>query len=178
MANLKISIGGTIYQINEKALRTTGWNREPITPYLYMSYVAAGQLVKQWVKNNYPNVVCRVKGSSFANGNSMSVNVCNADGSPIPQADYEAISNFAHQFEYGKYDGMHDMYESYESSGMVTDNGTVMEAAVKYVSVDNRPSFDTVEWVINEVRNMGRDWNDACKYINPKVAQKARTSVA
>ena len=48
MANLKISIGGTIYQINEKAFRNTGWNKEPITPYFYVSYAAAGQLVKQW----------------------------------------------------------------------------------------------------------------------------------
>jgi hypothetical protein len=73
---------------------------------------------------------------------------------------------------------MEDMYESYESSGMVTDNGTKMDAAVKYVSVDNRPSFDTVEWVLNEVRNVGRSWDDACKYINHKVAEKAKASVA
>jgi hypothetical protein len=85
MSNLKVQIAGTIYQINEKAFRTTGWNREPITPYFYASYVAAGQLVKQWVKKNYPNVVCRVKGDSFANGNSMHVNVSNPDGQMMSQ---------------------------------------------------------------------------------------------
>ena len=172
MSNLKVQIAGTIYQINEKAFRTTGWNKEPITPYFYASYVAAGQLVKQWVKNNYPNVVCRVKGGSFANGNSMHVNVCNADGSPIPQAAYEAINNFASLFEYGRYNGMEDMYESYESSGLRTDNGTKIDAGVKYVSVENRPSFGTVEWVRYEL-SVGRPFADVSRYCDPKIVQKA-----
>jgi hypothetical protein len=172
MANLKVSIGGTIYQINEKAFRKTGWNKEPITPYFYVSYVAAGQLVKQFVKKNYPNVVCRAKGDSFAGGNSMHVNVCNADGSPIPQADYEAINNFAHIFEYGRYDGMHDLYESYESSGLKTDNGTKLDAGVKYVSVDNRPSFGTVEWARAEL-SVGRPYKDLSRYCDTKILDKA-----
>jgi hypothetical protein len=175
MANLKVSIGGTIYQINEKAFRKTGWNKEPITPYFYASYVAAGQLVKQWVKNNYPNVVCRVKGSSFANGNSMSVNVCMPDGSPISDVDYQAINNFAHQFEYGRYDGMHDLYESYESSGLQTDNGTKIEAGVKYVSVDNRPAWDTPQYVLDSIRRGESTWENIGKYITPKVMEQART---
>jgi hypothetical protein len=172
MSNLKVQIQGTIYQINEKAFRTTGWNREPITPYFYASYVAAGQLVKQWAKKNYPNVVCRVKGDSFANGNSMHVNVCMPDGSPIPQADYEAINNFANLFEYGRYNGQEDLYESYENSGLRTDNGTVIEAGVKYVSVDNRPSFGTVEWVKYEV-STGRTYDECGRYCDPKIIQKA-----
>jgi hypothetical protein len=172
MSNLKVQIAGTIYQINEKAFRTTGWNKEPITPYFYASYVAAGQLVKQWVKKNYPNVVCRVKGSSFANGNSLSVNVCNADGSPISDTDYRTINGFANLFEYGRYNGMEDMYESYTTSGMVTDNGTVIEAGVKYVSVENRPSFGTVEWARYEL-STGRPFADVSRYCDPKIVQKA-----
>ena len=175
MANLKISIGGTIYQINEKAFRNTGWNKEPITPYFYVSYVAAGQLVKQWVKNNYPDVLCRVKGSSFANGNSMDVNVCMPDGSPISDADYQAINNFAHLFEYGRYDGQHDLYESYESSGLKTDNGTVIEAGVKYVGVDNRPAWDTPQYVLNCIRTGEYTWDTMSKYISPKAVEQART---
>jgi len=119
MSNLKVSIGGTIYQINEKAFRNTGYNKEPITPYFYVSHAAAGQLVKQFVKKNYPNVECRVSSSSFAGGNSLDVHVCNPDGTPIPNAQFEAINNFANLFEYGRYDGMHDIYESYENSGLV-----------------------------------------------------------
>jgi len=172
MSNLKVQIQGTIYQINEKAFRTTGWNREPITPYFYASYVAAGQLVKQWVKKNYPEYVVRVKGSSFANGNSMDVNVCMPDGSPIPDADYRAISDFANLFEYGRYDGMHDLYESYENSGLITDNGTVIQAGVKYVSIDNRPSFGTVEWAKYEM-STGRTYKELSRYCDTKILDKA-----
>jgi hypothetical protein len=172
MSNLKVQIAGTIYQINEKAFRNTGWNKEPITPYFYASYVAAGQLVKQWVKNNYPNVVCRVKGDSFAGGNSMHVNVCNADGSPIPQSVYEAINGFANLFEYGRYNGQEDLYESYESSGLQTDNGTKIEAGVKYVSVDNRPSFGTVEWARYEL-STGREYKELSRYCDTKILDKA-----
>jgi len=172
MSNLKVQIAGTIYQINEKAFRTTGWNKEPITPYFYVSYVAAGQLVKQFVKKNYPNVVCRVKGDSFAGGNSMHVNVSNADGTPIPQADYEAINNFANLWEYGKYNGMEDMYESYETSGLRTDNGTELKAGVKYVSVDNRPSFGTTEWARYEL-STGRTYKELSRYCDTKILDKA-----
>ena len=174
MSNLKVQISGTIYQINEKALRTTGWNREPITPYFYASYVAAGQLVKQWAKKNYPNVVCRVKGDSFAGGNSMHVNVSNPDGSPIPQADYEAINNFANLFEYGRYDGMHDIYESYENSGLRTDNGTELKAGVKYVRTENRPAWGTAQYVLNGIRNGECTWESIARYITPKVLEQAR----
>ena len=172
MSNLKVQIQGTIYQINEKAFRTTGWNREPITPYFYASYVAAGQLVKQWVKKNYPEYVVRVKGSSFANGNSMDVNVCMPDGSPIPDADYRAISGFANLFQYGRYNGQEDLYESYENSGLITDNGTVIQAGVKYVSIDNRPSFGTVEWAKYEM-STGRTYKELSRYCDTKILDKA-----
>lgn len=174
MANLKISLNGRIYQINEKAFRNTDYWKKPVTPYFYLSYVAAGQLVKQFVKFNYPDVVCRVKGSSFANGNSMDVNVCNLDGTPVAEADYRAIYNFAHSFEYGKYDGMHDSYDSYNVSGMVTDNGTKLEAGVKYVSINNRPAWDTPQYVLECIRSGEYTWDTMSKYINPKAVEQAR----
>lgn len=175
MANLKVSIGGTIYQINEKAFRNTGWNREPITPYFYVSHAAAGQLVKQYVKNNYPNVVCRVSSQSFAGGNSLDVNVCNIDGTPIPDTQYEDINRFANLFEYGRYDGMHDIYESYETSGLHTDNGTELKAGVKYVRVENRPAWDTPQYVLNQIRTGESTWETIGRYISPKVMEQART---
>ena len=102
----------------------------------------------------------------------MHVNVCNPDGTPITQADYEAINNFAHLFEYGRYDGMHDLYESYESSGLKTDSGTKLDAGVKYVSVDNRPSFGTVEWARVEL-SVGRPYADLSRYCDPLILNKA-----
>jgi hypothetical protein len=174
MSNLKVQIGGTTYQINEKAFRNTGWNKEPITPYFYVSHAAAGQLVKQFVKKNYPDVVCRVSSSSFAGGNSLDVHVCNIDGTPIPNAQFEAINNFANQFEYGRYDGMHDIYESYETSGLYTDNGTELKAGVKYVRTENRPAWDTPQYVLASIRSGESTWDTIGRYITPKVMEQAR----
>jgi hypothetical protein len=67
---------------------------------------------------------------------------------------------------------MEDMYESYENSGLVTDNGTKIDAGVKYVSVENRPSFGTVEWVRYEL-SVGRPFADVSRYCDPKIVQKA-----
>ena len=174
MSNLKVQIGGTTYQINEKAFRNTGWNKEPITPYFYVSHAAAGQLVKQFVKKNYPGVECRVSSQSFAGGNSLDVHVCNPNGTPIPNAQFEAINNFANLFEYGRYDGMHDIYESYENSGLRTDGGTKLEAGVKYVRVENRPAWGTAQYVLNGIRNGECTWESIARYITPKVLEQAR----
>ena len=67
---------------------------------------------------------------------------------------------------------MHDLYESYESSGLKTDNGTKLDAGVKYVSVDNRPSFGTVEWARAEM-NAGREYKDLSRYCDTKILDKA-----
>ena len=178
MSNLKVQIKGITYNINEKAFRKTDYWKNPITPYFYVSHAAAGQLVKQYVAKKYPNVVCRVSSQSFAGGNSLDVRVCTKNGSPIPHNEYLDISNFAHQFEYGRYDGMHDMYESYESSGLKTDSGTVIEAGVKYVSVENRPAWDTPQYVLDSIRRGECTWDSISRYISPKAVEQARTLAA
>jgi hypothetical protein len=94
------------------------------------------------------------------------------DGSPIPDADYRAISDFANLFEYGRYNGQEDLYESYENSGLITDNGTVIQAGVKYVSIDNRPSFGTVEWAKYEM-STGRTYKELSRYCDTKILDKA-----
>jgi hypothetical protein len=175
MSNLKVKIKGITYNINEKAFRNTDYWKNPIEPYFYVSHAAAGQLVKQYVSKNYPDVVCRVSSQSFAGGNSLDVRVCTKNGSPIPHNEYLDISNFAHQFEYGRYDGMHDMYESYEHSGLVTDNGTKLEAGVKYVHTNNEPMWGTAEYVLHSIRIGQSDWDTISRYISPKEMERART---
>jgi hypothetical protein len=64
------------------------------------------------------------------------------------------------------------MYESYTTSGLITDNGTKIEAGVKYVSVDNRPSFGTIEWARWEL-STGRAYKDLSRYCDTKILDKA-----
>ena len=101
-------------------------------------------------------MICSVKSSSFANGNSLDVHICNPDGSEVESSIYADINHFANLFEYGKYNGMHDIYEDYDSSecGLVTEKGTKIEAGVKYVTVNNKPAWGSYGDVIRMLRDM------------------------
>lgn len=174
MANVNVQINNQVFKLNGKSIYTNGFGGTPQNPVLYISHAAAGQLVKQYVKKNYPQIVCRVKSDSFSMGNSLNVYLSTPTGQPVSQEIYEDISSFAHQWEYGKFNGMYDIYESYENSGAVSDKGTTLKAGVKYVMVYNHPRFDTVEWALNEVISEKRTWEDTTQYMTPTIAKKAR----
>lgn len=147
-------IKGMKIEIPAEALRTTDYWGKTIEPYIYGNGPIAGKIVKEYVKSKYPKVICSVKSASFANGNSLDVHICNPDGSEVESSIYGDINYFANLFEYGKYNGMHDIYEEYAESGLVTDKGTKIEAGVKYVSVSNSPAFGTYPDVIRMLRDM------------------------
>ena len=173
MANIKIQLNGETYQVRENALRNYKGK-----PTIYGGPTEAGQLVKQFVKKNFPQYLCRVKADHFSMGNSLDVYVTTQNGGSIPQHNFEKINQFAHQFEYGKFDGMYDIYESYENSGTVTDKGTQVEAGVKYVHVNNRPRFGTVEAILNEVINEGREFAEVVRFYTDADGRKSKAKAA
>ena len=147
-------VAGVKIEIPAEALRTTDYWGKAIEPYIYGNGPIAGKIVKEYVKSKYPKVICSVKSSSFANGNSLDVHICNPDGSGVDNEIYADINHFANLFEYGKYNGMHDIYEEYAESGLVTDKGTKIEAGVKYVTVNNKPAWGSYGDVIRMLRDM------------------------
>jgi hypothetical protein len=175
---IQIALGGEIYEVSNKCVRNyASWSGKQ-GKYLYISHADAGSLVKQFVKKFFPDVVCKVSSSSFAGGNSLDVYVHNKLGYPVAQHIYDQINQFAHMWEYGKFNGMYDIYEDYESSGAHSDNGNEIQAGVKYVSVNNRARFGTVEAILYEVIAEGRDFSEVVKYYtdsstknNPAKAQ-------
>lgn len=173
MANIKIQINGETYEVREQALR----NYKGKTT-IYGGPTEAGQLVKQFVKKNFPQYICRVKADHFSMGNSLDVYVTTQNGGSIPPHNFEKINRFAHQFEYGKFDGMYDIYENYENSGTVTDKGTEIQAGVKYVHVNNRPRFGTVEAILNEVINEGREFAEVVRFYTDTEGKKAKAKAA
>jgi len=173
MKNVNIKINNQVFQVPATAVKTKDWNGNPIKPKIYGRGPVAGSLVKQFVKMNFPKVVCRVKSASFANGNSLDVYVSTPIGGSIPTEDFNKINSFANLFEYGRFNGMEDMYESYENSGLTSDNGTEIEAGVKYVHVNNRASFGTVEAILNEVINEGREFEQVVKYYTDSTSRPA-----
>ena len=170
---IKVQIEGETYEVSSKAIRNySSWEKKEGS-YLYISHTEAGSLVRQYVKKNFPQYVVKVSSSSFSGGNSLDVYVCNKMGGPIPQHHYSKISEFAHIWEYGKFNGMYDIYEDYEASGAISDKGTDLKAGVKYVIVNNRARFGTVEAILNEVLNEGRSFEDVTKFYTDSTSKPA-----
>ena len=165
---IQIQIGGTNYELPTKAVRN--YNNKT---YIYISHAEASLLVRQFAKKFFPQYVVKVSSSSFAGGNSLDVYVSTPTGGSIPQSDFQQISNFANLWEYGRFDGMTDCYDHYENSGAVSDKGTEVQAGVKYVHCNNRPRFGTVEAILNEVLNEGREFEQVVKYYTDSTSRPA-----
>ena len=166
---IKIKLQNEIYELPVKSLRMWGGKQ-----LIYVSHAEASSLVRQFMKKFFPQYVVKVSSSSFAGGNSLDVYVSTKTGAPIPMGDFEMISDFANQWEYGKFNGMYDIYEDYEDSGAQTDNGFELKAGVKYVHVNNRARFGTVEAILNEVLNEGREFGEVVKYYTDSTGRVAK----
>lgn len=173
MKKLKVKIAGETYLVSEKSFRNKPNGDGTLNSYFYISHAEAGSLVRQFMKKFFPQYVVRVSSQSFAGGNSLDVYVSTKTGSSIPNSDFAKIYGFAHQFEYGKFNGMYDIYEDYENSGVVTDKGTELQAGVKYVHINNRPRFGTVEAILNEVLNEGRKLEEVTRFYTDSTSRPA-----
>lgn len=147
-------IEGIKFELPAEALRSVDYWGKPIPAKVYANGPIAGSMVKQYVKAKYPKVICSVKSSSFAGGNSLDVYLSEVNGEGVLSEIYHDVMRFANSFEYGRYNGWNDSYESYEKSGMETDKGTEIEAGVKYVHVNNKPAFGTYGDVVRMLRGM------------------------
>jgi hypothetical protein len=147
-------VSGVKIELPAEALRTKDYWGKPVEPTIYANGPIAGKIVKEYVKSKYPKVICSVKSASFANGNSLDVHISEPNGEGVASEIYYDVMKFANLFEYGKYNGMHDIYEEYAESGLVTDKGTKIEAGVKYVSVNNKPAWGSYGDVIRMLRDM------------------------
>ena len=125
-----------------------------VTPYVYGSPVVAGKIIKMYVKSKYPNILVWTKSSSFANGNSLDVYVCEPNGNEVENSIWNDVRTLVNAFEYGKFNGWTDCYDSYEESGLKTENGTEIEAGVKYAHCNNKAPFGSYPDVVRMLRDM------------------------
>jgi len=154
-SKMKVVFSGMEFNISADSLRSKDYWGKPLdTPYIYGGPKVGGEFVKQYVKFKYPKVECSVKSEHFANGNSLNVNLWYMDGTPVESEIVSDVSKFAHLFEYGKFNGMYDIYEDYENSGFESEKGTKIEAGVKYVSVENRPNHNSITHHILMLKGM------------------------
>lgn len=150
----KFELEGVMFQLGEKFLKTVDWKGNPLKkPVINMNHVAAANVVKQYVKKKYPNVVVSSSSSSFSMGNSVSIYISDEYGREVDESIVKDVDRFGSQFEYGQFNGMIDMYENFDKD-VQTDNGTEIDSGVKYLHVQNRPKFCTVPDIVRMINDM------------------------
>ena len=149
----KFKLDGMEFNLPIKHLKTTDWNGNPIKPEISINHSAGSNLLKQYVKLKYPNVVVSVSSSTFSMGNSVDVYISDEVGNEVDKSIIEDVKSWGNQFVYGKFNGMIDMYESKES-GAVSESGTTITGNIKYLSVNNRPKFCSLPDVVRMLREM------------------------
>jgi hypothetical protein len=105
------------------------------------------------LKRNIPKLWFQLMSSSFSMGNSVDIYLSDKFGNGVDESIVKDVDRFGSQFEYGKFDGMTDMYE-YTNDGVSSDNGTQIDAGVKYLHVNNRPQHGSVPSVVEMIRKM------------------------
>ena len=149
----KFTLNGINFTLPTKHLKTTDWNGNSIKPEISINHSAGSNLLKQYVKSKYPNVVVSVSSSTFSMGNSVDVYISDEFGNEVDKSIIDDVKSFGDMFVYGKFNGMIDMYESKEC-GAVSESGTTITGNIKYLSVNNRPKFCSLPDIVRMLKEM------------------------
>ena len=150
----KFELEGIMFELPIKFLKKVDWNGNPLKkPIINMNHVASANVVKQFVKKKYPNVVVSSSSSSFANGNSVDIYLSDKFGNGVDESIVKDVHQFGNQFVYGKFNGMIDLYEYTNYDGK-TDNGTELSSGTKYLHVQNRPKFCSLPDIVRMIKDM------------------------
>lgn len=172
MPKSKFNIDGVTISVDNKFIRNG---------VIYGNARVAANITKQYVKGKYPNVVVSASSEVYSMGSSTNIYISDNFGNPVDENIIHDVKNFGSKFVYGKFNGMIDMYE-HNNNEVTTDDGTPIEPATKYVCVENRPKFDTVEEMYVRAKGMV-DGNytfgkitleNAIKKINPSTSKLKR----
>ena len=147
---VKIQIQGNEFLIPETAIGKDTYDGDK--PYVYMRAKTCALIIKQFVKKNYPHLVCSATSDVYSGDSSGIVNVCKKDGSKVDQSEFDKISEWKWVFQGGTFNGMIDMYEMREDSP-TTDNGTPLKYFPSYVFIENKPNWGSKEYWMNEWQN-------------------------
>ena len=150
---VKISIQGNQFLIPSESIGYDTYSNNE--PYVYMRAKVCASIIKQFVKKEFPHLVCSATSDVYSGGSSVRVNVCKKDGSKVDESDFKRISNWKYILQGGTFNGMIDMYEMREDSP-TTDSGTPLKYFPSYVFIENKPNWGSKEYWMNE-------WNEWCK---------------
>lgn len=144
---VKISIKGNDFLIPSESIGYDTYNNNE--PYVYMRAKVVASIIKQFVKQNFKDIVVSSTSDVYSGGSSVRVNVCNSDGSPVDEVIYQEIKQWEYMLKGGSFNGMIDMYESREDNP-TTDNGTPMKYFPSYIFIENKPNWGTKHYWMAE----------------------------
>lgn len=99
--------------------------------------------IRNELKKSFPSISFSVRSSSFAGGNSVSIEWTNG---PI----YDEVNKIVSKYQYGHFDGMQDLYE------MTNCRNDLPQ--VKYVQVRREVSEDIKQAIFEECRKRYSGW--------------------
>ena len=143
------------FELPTECLRTTDyWGKTLDNPYISIGRKECPAIAKQFMKAKYPHLLVWGNSETFANGNSASIYVCNADGTDLDVAskEWNEINTFVRQMSGGRYDGWSESYE-YGEPGK-SDNGTKLDFGTKYLHIENKAPFGTWPDVVRMLKAM------------------------
>ena len=172
----KFSIDGTEFQLPISQVREDSYS-DTKEKYIYMNAKSAASVIKQFVKQYFPDIKVWATSSVYSGGSSVDINISNKDGSSVHQNIFEQISEWESKLKGGSFNGMIDMYESREDSP-TTDNGTPLKYFPKFIFIQNKPKWDSVEYWYDKIVNLGEKLEDNVTYMGKGVEDKVKLAIS
>jgi len=142
---IKIKFLNQEFLLPSDVLRDDNWYGK----HIYLNAKNTAVVIRQYIKNNFPQVKAWVTSDVYSGGSSVRVNMCRKNGQLVPYEWEKEINTFTNSLKAGYFDGMYDIYE-YNDEKLYTDNGTRIAGLPSYIFVDNKPAWGTVEYWLKE----------------------------
>ena len=148
LKKLKFSINNNEFTLPLSSYREQTWGGS-LEKYIHMSAKNSATVIKQFVKQNFPQLKVWAVSDTYSGGSSTRVYVCNQDGSEVDYDIFKQISQWKHILQGGNFNGMEDIYE-YREDTLCTDNGMELKYFPSYIFIDNKPKWGSVEYWLNQ----------------------------
>lgn len=167
---IKFKYYDTWFYVPKTVIINKDWRGNPVPTKIDIGPTVAALMLKQYVKKNFPKAVVNAVSSKFSGGNSVTLNVSDADGRPLPKEDYEKIYELGRSLVAGRFDGMTDSYE-YNRANVKTALGSEIILSTKYISTYNKPRYTSLEWAKNEILT-GKNLDYVKGYVSESAFSK------
>lgn len=150
MDKIKLQINGFNYELPSSCI----WSNDQGEKRASIGAKFTAVMLRQYIKAKYPELTNWVTSESYSGGSSVRVYVCKQDGSKVDRSIIEDLNNLCNSFEAGTFDGMTDSYNY--NADVISDYGTRVSFLTKYIFVENKPKWGTLEYMLNESREVSK----------------------